>query len=467
MDLVGYVRVSRVAGREGDSFISPDVQRERINASAIAGGHRIVAWEIDLDEPGSRYERPGFQAALEAVERGEAGGIGVASLDRFARSVPDAALALKRLDECGGILISSRDALDTSTPVGRFARTMMLAIAELELERIRENWRTATEAAIARGVHVSRVPPFGYQRGDAGRLVPDPVAAPVLREVFARRARGDSWRALAEYLDEAAPRESGSWPISTLTTMVGRRVYLGEAAAGEIVNREAHPALVTRAEWEAAQPAAVRPAARFSGGLLAGIARCGSCTEPMTTSTAGRSGHRNYVCRRRSAGGLCPAPTRVAMRRFDEYVESVFLTWLAANPIRLEGVPTDSSLEQAVAVVEAAEAELVAYRDADLVSVVGAAVYRDGLRQRASVLDAARQRFADISQRAPAHLLVDLAERWTSLGLQDRAAILGEAIEAVYVFRGDSATGGGRPPIESRVRIDWRPDVAGMQTAQH
>jgi DNA invertase Pin-like site-specific DNA recombinase len=32
--LIGYVRVSRIAGREGDSFISPDVQRERIEAHA-------------------------------------------------------------------------------------------------------------------------------------------------------------------------------------------------------------------------------------------------------------------------------------------------------------------------------------------------------------------------------------------------------------------------------------------------
>ena len=30
----GYIRVSRVAGREGDSFISPDIQRKKISAWA-------------------------------------------------------------------------------------------------------------------------------------------------------------------------------------------------------------------------------------------------------------------------------------------------------------------------------------------------------------------------------------------------------------------------------------------------
>jgi hypothetical protein len=34
MRLDGYVRVSRVGGREGESFISPEVQRDRIAAYA-------------------------------------------------------------------------------------------------------------------------------------------------------------------------------------------------------------------------------------------------------------------------------------------------------------------------------------------------------------------------------------------------------------------------------------------------
>jgi len=42
--LIGYVRVSRVAGREGERFISPDVQRERIEKQAAAGGHTLVDW---------------------------------------------------------------------------------------------------------------------------------------------------------------------------------------------------------------------------------------------------------------------------------------------------------------------------------------------------------------------------------------------------------------------------------------
>jgi site-specific DNA recombinase len=459
VELVGYVRVSRVAGREGESFISPDVQRERIEAAARAGGHRVVEWQTDLDEPGSRSDRPGFQAAIEAVESGRVGGIAVASLDRFARSVPDAAVALRRIDDAGGTLISARDALDTSTPVGRFARTMMLAIAELELERIRENWRVATERAIGRGVHVSRVPPFGYTRGDDGRLVPDRATARIVRELFARRARGDSWRSLCEWLDDVAPRQ-GAWAIQTVGSIIRNRVYLGEARSGDLVNRDAHPALVTRAEWEAAQPSEGRPSIRTSGSLLAGLVVCASCGQAMTTYSAGRSGYRSYICRKRTPSGVCPAPTSISMRKLDAFVEDAFLAWLAAHPVRSTGVAASEDAEEVLVAIEAAEVELATYRDASLVSVIGVDAYREGLAVRSEVLERERARYAEIQRRAPERLVGDLATLWPDLERAQRARVLREAIERIVVERGESATGGGRPAIEGRVRIHWRPDVA-------
>src|SRR5262249_59341367 len=127
------------------SFISPAVQRERVEKFAAAHDHTVVEWFEDLDQPGSRYERPGFQAALASVEEGRADGIAVAALDRFARSVPDAAVALRRLEAAGGTLVSVRDSLDTSTPIGRFAPAMMLALAEPEVGRIRESWSVARD----------------------------------------------------------------------------------------------------------------------------------------------------------------------------------------------------------------------------------------------------------------------------------------------------------------------------------
>jgi DNA invertase Pin-like site-specific DNA recombinase len=52
-------------------------------------------------KPGLEVRSTALPEALERVEAGEADGIIVAALDRFARSVPDAAVALRRLEDAG------------------------------------------------------------------------------------------------------------------------------------------------------------------------------------------------------------------------------------------------------------------------------------------------------------------------------------------------------------------------------
>jgi DNA invertase Pin-like site-specific DNA recombinase len=149
----------------------------------------IVRWWEELDQSGRRRDRPMFQDALARCEVGQTGGIVVARLDRFARSALDALEAIKRLNEAGARLVSVEDNFDGSTPMSRFAIGILTLIAELELDRITENWSTAVKAAVDRGVHISATPPFGYRRGEDGRLVVVPDEARVIREVFHRRGR--------------------------------------------------------------------------------------------------------------------------------------------------------------------------------------------------------------------------------------------------------------------------------------
>src|SRR3954470_23641697 len=180
----GYVRVSRRAGREGESFISPDVQRKKVTEWARLHGVEIVEWWEEIDQSGAKRERPMFQQALERCEQGETGGIVVARLDRFARSAVDALESIKRLNEAGARLGSVEDNFDGSTPMGRFAIGILTLIAELELERITENWSTAVSEAVGRGVHISARTPFGYRRDEKSRLVAEEPAASAVRELF-------------------------------------------------------------------------------------------------------------------------------------------------------------------------------------------------------------------------------------------------------------------------------------------
>ena len=82
-----YVRVSRVAGRSGESFISPDLQREQGAAWASSRGVEVAAIHEDLDQSGGKLERPGLDALMARIRAGETDGVIVSKLDRLSRLV--------------------------------------------------------------------------------------------------------------------------------------------------------------------------------------------------------------------------------------------------------------------------------------------------------------------------------------------------------------------------------------------
>lgn len=458
MRLVGYVRVSSVGGRAGDTFISPSVQRERIEQLAAAHGHTIVAWQEDLDQPGSRLDRPGLEEAFRSVEGGDADGIAVAKLDRFARSVAGAAHALERLEKAKGALLAADLGMDTSTPAGKLMRNVLMALAEFELDRIRENWDVARSHAIARGVPVNSRIKTGYRRREDGRLELDPDTAPVIRELFLRRGAGESWRSLARFLNDNIDRSRG-WSLGSVTGLVKSRTYLGEIKHGDIVNPAAHEPLVTRAEWEAAQTARLLRPHRRAGSLLAGIIRCAACGYTMSRNTSGRRfGDKQYLryeCRKQHAGGTCPEPTSITDTIVDAYVEREFLDRLAAEgfPVATgDGISRD--LDDLLDAIETAESELVAYRDANLVTIIGPEAFRDGLEERARRIDDARATLARArANRPPSIPAVDLVDVWTDLERDERRQILAAAVQAVFVKRAHLSRRG--TPAENRVAIVW------------
>src|SRR4051794_26492909 len=106
LTLDAYVRVSSVRGRGGDSFISPKVQRERIESWAESQGHRIARTHEELDVSGSTVDRPKLNAVMERIEAGETGGVVVFKLDRFGRTLVDSLGLIERIERSGGTFAS-------------------------------------------------------------------------------------------------------------------------------------------------------------------------------------------------------------------------------------------------------------------------------------------------------------------------------------------------------------------------
>jgi DNA invertase Pin-like site-specific DNA recombinase len=451
VELLGYIRVSRVGGREGDSFISPDIQRERISAYAAAKGHQIIDTITDLDESGGKLDRPGFQQALRRCEAGEAKGVIVAKLDRFARSLADAVGSISRLDRAGCVLVSVADDLDTSTPTGRFARTMLLAIAELERERITESWDVARERAIARGVHATSRAPVGYVFGPEGRLVPDPATAPIIRKAFEMRAAGASITEVARLLDSA---NCSVFTHATTRYILGNRTYLGEVRSGAYVNPTAHKPLVSLALFEAANArkavAATRRDSTGKGVLLSGVIRCAACRRCMSI---GRNGANppveTYRCKVTHAGGRCPAPASISARPIEAFVVGV----AQGAELKRLGFPEPEELNQVdldalQAAVAEAEAELAHYLALMRASDPG---FRIGYDARVKALNLASDLLANGAKMAQARGQFD----WPTLTLEEQRRILRSKFQAVFVRQGRGV------PVAERCRpvFQWEPAI--------
>jgi site-specific DNA recombinase len=462
--LDGYIRVSQTRGREGDSFISPKVQRDRIQGWADTRGVKIGAWHEDLDQSGGKLHRPGLDTMLARIRTGQTGGLAVAHLDRLSRAgVADALRLVENVYEAGAKIAVVDLGIDPTTPVGEFSMTLFLALGRMQRRQFQERWREAQARAIGRGIHFRA--PFGYTKpGKAEPIVPNALTAPLVKRAFELRAAGQPWPRIAAFLNEHhRPNKAPVWTRSTVNHLIRNPAYLGQATCGKHVQAGAHPALVSTELWEAANTVKAQAPSRGEGEgtLLAGLVRCAGCRYVMSKSATQGAGRPErmlgYACRRHHSAGKCQASCTIKMELVEQYVEQEFLKRYA--DVSIQGVLDNTDLDTARQEVAEAEAELEAFRDNERIrqalEAVGDSSFEDGIAGRAEKVIGARQKLAAVRASAVGFDLPD-AVSYRTLTLPERRVLLRAGIGAVFVRR--SLTRGGRGRVlnpAARVHICW------------
>jgi site-specific DNA recombinase len=453
-----YTRVSRVGGRAGDSFIAPRVQREAIQHHADAHGLTIAQWHEDLDESGGTM--------MARVEAEETGGVIVARLDRFGRSLIGSLAAIERITAVGGTFVSTTENFDTSSPMGEFALHVFLAMGQMELRRIRDSWALAGSSAVERGIHIAPTVPYGYDKGADKRLAPND-AAPFVVQAFEMRADGATWQAVADWLNANAPARADGrpWVEKSVERMVSRRVYTGVAHWGKNENSEAHPALVDDVLFTSAQRR-IQTYSRTRQGdvaLLHGIVRCAGCRFQMSRAL-NRSGGRErhyYRCRVHRVSGTCKAPAAVradAEDGLEAFVEQIVMDALDARAATYANVDDSDTLASALEELQAAEETLNAYLgNTDLIGIVGQQRYNAGAMAHQSRVEAAQEAVSNIRDLQGADTLGLTSEGYIGLSREDRSEVLRAMIDVVFVKASFGPRGPQAIPLDSRrVRILWR-----------
>src|SRR5437763_7738361 len=87
MQVLGYVRVS--TDEQSDSGAGLEAQRRAIAAECRRRGWELLEVVEDAGFSAKDLKRPGIQAALEALEAGDARALVASKLDRLSRSMID------------------------------------------------------------------------------------------------------------------------------------------------------------------------------------------------------------------------------------------------------------------------------------------------------------------------------------------------------------------------------------------
>jgi DNA invertase Pin-like site-specific DNA recombinase len=136
---------------------------------------------------------------LARLKRGDT--LVIWKLDRAFRSLLDALNVLADLERRGVHFHSLTDAIDTTTPVGRFAYQIRNAFSELERELIVERTKAGIAAARRRGVRIGRPPKLTSAQIEKAAAQ---LAAGATIAALARRL-GVSPRTLSRAINRAIP----------------------------------------------------------------------------------------------------------------------------------------------------------------------------------------------------------------------------------------------------------------------
>jgi site-specific DNA recombinase len=306
-----YTRISTDEENQPTSLHS---QRERLEAFCkVQEGWRIVAHKQD-QATGTKLDRPGLQAALDLARNGSIDLLLIYRVDRLSRKVRQLAQLTEELDALDVVLKSATEPFDTGAVAGRMMLQMLAVFAEFEHATIVDRISAGIERRAKEGRWFGGRPPFGYTFSSEERvLVPDPVKAPVVRQVFdlyASKRLGT--RTIAQQLRaEGAPAPSAGWGHPAVHWIVNNPTYVGKIRWRDKIFDGIHEPLVDDFTFTKAQAIMrergehAKRRGNASDFILSGLLRCGKCGKSYIGMSANGNGGRYhyYACSGRQKYG--------------------------------------------------------------------------------------------------------------------------------------------------------------------
>lgn len=343
----GYLRLSKedddIAKSETLQSNSIENQKEYIEDYLQSKPEiRVVDFYIDDGYSGVNFDRPDFQRMLQDIKDKKINCVIVKDLSRLGRNYIEVGKYIERLFPFLGVrfiaINDNFDSADDAALSNNIIVPFKNLINDAYCRDISIKIRSHLEVKRKRGEFIGAFPVYGYMRGeDENKLIVDPCAAEIVKEIFAMKMEGMSQQAIADELNRLGvlspaeyKKEQGSgyktvfqthsrakWTAVAVLRVLTNEVYMGTLIQGKestpnykvrvrekkpkeewIRVENAHEAIISRTDFELISDI-LQKDTRVSTGksavsVYSGYLVCADCGCSMVRKKV-RSGSLEYV----------------------------------------------------------------------------------------------------------------------------------------------------------------------------
>ena len=343
----GYLRLSKedddIAKSETLQSNSIENQKEYIEDDLQSKPEiRVVDFYIDDGYSGVNFDRPDFQRMLQDIKDKKINCVIVKDLSRLGRNYIEVGKYIERLFPFLGVrfiaINDNFDSADDAALSNNIIVPFKNLINDAYCRDISIKIRSHLEVKRKRGEFIGAFPVYGYMRGeDKNKLIVDPCAAEIVKEIFAMKMEGMSQQAIADELNRLGvlspaeyKKEQGSgyktvfqthsrakWTAVAVLRVLTNEVYMGTLIQGKestpnykvrvrekkpkeewIRVENAHEAIISRTDFELISDI-LQKDTRVSTGksavsVYSGYLVCADCGCSMVRKKV-RSGSLEYV----------------------------------------------------------------------------------------------------------------------------------------------------------------------------
>lgn len=295
---VVYCRVSTFDQNRGD-YSSLEDQETRLRRTAEDDGYDVIQVFREVASSAS-LERDELRRMLGKLDEFDV--VYVTKLDRLSRSMSDWCKLNELFDAHEVALVSTTQKIDTTTPMGRFFRDLLMLFAQFEREMIAERTYEKMAEQARKGKWSGGHPIHGYDAVEK-KLVINKKEAKVVCAIFdkylelASIARTSRWANLEGYRTKYVKYGTGrevqprKFKRADIQRMLSNITYVGKVRFDEMEFDGEHEGIVTEDVFFEVQKLLAAKKDKPRRGdqsqqdtLLLGILRCGFCGGAYTSS---------------------------------------------------------------------------------------------------------------------------------------------------------------------------------------